>query len=221
MKFNKKLLFTALTDLYSLEDIRESDEYCIFGNTLKEIEDKLDDEYVLINYTETLKNILDESHERRFQSSDGEFYSMFLRVNDVKDILRKHKEKDFEEIIKQKIAEFVNSLDKDFTESDTFGKVKSEHVTKHRFEDYEGRYLYDYYMVAINSWNDDGLVFRIDNYWNIVEVSISLSEGFDSFKHLEKDDFNNMIEVGTKYSKLLKLANEKLKTFKFTKIKCN
>lgn len=89
MKFNKKLLFTALTGLYSLEDIRESDEYCIFGNTLKEIEDKLDDEYVLINHRGTLKNILDESHERRFQSSDGNFYSMFLRVDDVKDILRK------------------------------------------------------------------------------------------------------------------------------------
>lgn len=221
MKFNKKLLFTALTDFYSLEDICESDEYCIFGNTIKEIEDKLDDEYVLINHRETLKNILDESHERRFQSSDGDFYAMFLRVNDVKDILRKHNEKNFEETLKQKIAEFVNSLAKDFTESDIFGEIKSEHVTKHQYEDYEGRYLYDYYMVAINTFNDDGLIFRIDNCWNIVEINISLSAGFDSFEHLEKYDFDNMIEVGTKYSKLLKLANEKLKTFKFTKPKCN
>lgn len=76
-------------------------------------------------------------------------------------------------------------------------------------------------MVAINSSNDDGLVFRIDNRQNIVEINISLSAGFDSFEHLEKYDFDNMIEVGTKYSKLSKLANEKLKTFKFTKPKCN
>lgn len=219
MEFNKKLLFTTLTDLYRLEDVRKSDEYCIFGNTIKEIESKLDDEHILINHKGILRSILDESHERRFQSSDGDFYSMFLRVDDVKDILRKNKEKNFEEILKQKIAEFVNSLTKDFTESDTFGEIKSEHVTKHQFEDYEGRYLYDYYMVAINSFNDDGLVFRIDNCWNIVEINISLSAGFDSFEHLEKYDFDNMIEVGTKYSKLLKLANEKLKTFKFTKPK--